>query len=341
MRTFFLSLPLLLLLLLTSCQTPTSTTKKCGDEVLAAFDVGSGSTKMKIAKYNSCTNTIPETIYIDQVKVDYRDSLEKNDAGEFSKEIKSEGKAALKKLKITAVEKGATKFAGVATAAFRQAKNAESFIQEIKKELGIQIRIIPQSEEALLGFKAAALSVNKNPDAVTVWDIGGGSMQITALKSATEPEIYYGQLASVSFKNKVIETIQKKDINTVTSPNPMSAAQVNKALLLAEDHATLYIPAFLKKRMPQTEVLGIGGVLSRSITKYVPNKSPITLQDIKAAIKTATQKTDSEIGGDFAATELTNLILVAGHMKALKIKAYIPTEAALVDAIWTDPSYWN
>ncbi|MNT71776.1 hypothetical protein D3C72_2103010 [compost metagenome] len=65
------------------------------------------------------------------------------------------------------------------------------------------------------------------------------------------------------------------------------------------------------------------------------------MQDIEAAIKTATKKTDAQMGGDFAATELTNLILVAGHMKALKIKSYIPTEAALVDAIWTDPSYWN
>ena len=296
---------------------------------------------MKVAKVNTCTGATPETIFVDQAKIDYRDSLEKNPQGEFSKEIQAEGMAALKKLKITAVEKGATKFSGVATAAFRQAKNAELFVQEVRKELGIPLRIIPQSEEALLGFKAAALSVNKNPNNVTVWDIGGGSMQITSLKSSSEPEIYYGQLASVSFKNKVIETIQKKDIKAVTSPNPMSAAQIKKALSLSEADAKKNVPEFLQKQMSKTDILGIGGVLARSITKYVSGKNEITLKDIEKAIKQATGKSDKQLGGDFAATELTNLILVAGHMKAMNVKAYTTTEAALVDATWNDPSYWQ
>jgi exopolyphosphatase/guanosine-5'-triphosphate,3'-diphosphate pyrophosphatase len=147
-------------------------------------------------------------------------------------------------------------------------------------------------------------------------------------------------MASVTFKNKVVEEIQKKDIKKVSSPNPIKAPQVGKAMSLAEHSAIETVPQALQKKLPTAEVLGIGGVLTRSITKHIPGKSQITLQDLTAAIKTNAPRTDKELGGEFATTEVTNMILVAGYMKALGIQHYVPTEASLVDAIWSDETYW-
>jgi len=327
-----------LIFVLVSCQT----TPKCGPEARAAFDVGSGSTKMKVVEFNTCTQDVTKTLLEDQVKVDYRDSLEKNAAGEFSDAIQAEGLTALEKLKGAAKNQGAKKFTGIATAAFRQAKNADVFVKMIREKLGIPVRIISQADEALLGFQAARTKAKVTSQDLVVWDIGGGSMQMVSIDDSVKPTVYYGNLASVSFKNQVITKVQKKDPAKVSSPNPLKKSHLKPAVALAEAEAKTSVPVAIQKKLTEatTLVIGIGGVLAKSLPRQIAEESLVTPENINGALIKRANMTDSQINDPYAATEVTNLALVYGFMKALNIKSYKPADVSLVDALWADPLVW-
>ena len=327
-----------LIFVLVSCQS----TPKCGPEVRAAFDVGSGSTKIKVVDFNTCTQEVTQTLLEDQIKVDYRDALEKNPSGDFPESVKIDGLAALEKLKGEAHAKGAKKFTGIATAAFRQAKNAAEFVKVIREKLSIPVRIINQSDEALLGFQAAREKAKAASQNLVVWDIGGGSMQMVSLDDTLKPTVYYGNLASVSFKNQVISKIQKKDPTKVSSPNPLKKNHVKPAVALAENEAKNTVPVTIQKKfaVAETVVVGIGGVLARSLPSQLPAGSLMTSENIKSALDRRANMTDSQLNNPYAATEVTNLALVFGFMKALSIKNYQPVEVSLVDALWAAPLVW-
>ncbi len=330
---------LLISLSLVSCQT----TPKCGPEIRAAFDVGSGATKMKVVEFNTCTQDVTQTVLEDQVKVDYRDALEKNEAGEFSESVQTEGLVALEKLKSEAQAKGTKRFTGIATAAFRQAKNADSFVKVIREKLSIPLKVISQSEEAFLGFQVAREKVKVPIGDLVVWDIGGGSMQMTSVDEALKPTVYYGNLASVSFKNQVIAKVQKMNPDKVTSPNPLKKKNVKPSVALAEVEATATVPANIKRKFanPETVVVGIGGVLAKSLPRQIIAASAMTQETIQAALEIRANMTDVQINDPYAATEVTNLALVFGFMKALGMRSYQPAEVSLVDALWSDPLVWH
>jgi exopolyphosphatase/guanosine-5'-triphosphate,3'-diphosphate pyrophosphatase len=330
---------LLSFVVLSACQT----TPKCGPEIRAAFDVGSGSTKIKVVEINTCSQELTQVVLEDQVKVDYRDALEKDMSLEFSEKIQQEGLVALEKLKGEAQAKGARKFVGIATAAFRQAKNTESFVKLIREKLGISLRVISQSDEALLGFQAARERVKVRSSDLVVWDIGGGSQQMISVDESVKPTIYYGKLASVSFKNQVIGKIQKRDALKVESPNPIKKSQLKNMVELAETEAKSTVPVELQKKLstqPGVVVVGIGGVLAKSVPRQLAAGSPLNQNIIKAALDIRSGMTDQQINDPYSATEITNLALVYGFMKALGIKSYQSAEVSLVDALWFDAGVW-
>src|SRR5690606_8482321 len=71
----------------------------------AAFDVGSGTTRMKIADVNTCKQIIENVIYEQQEKVDYKEDLVKS-GDRFSTDIQAAGLAVIQLLKNKALENG-------------------------------------------------------------------------------------------------------------------------------------------------------------------------------------------------------------------------------------------
>lgn len=340
--TFILSLSFIIL---AGCQTTPqqAAAPTCGPEVRAAFDIGSGSTKMKVAEFNTCDNTVTKVILEDQARVNFQESLQASKDETFSEEVREDGMDSLRVLLEKALNHKATRFAGVATAAFRKAKNSQEFLNEVDKKLGIHVKVITQEQEALIGFKGAEQMTLLPKAEIVLWDIGGGSQQIMFLNEKDEPVIYYGTLASVSFKNYIISTLQKKDISTEPSPNPLGSKTVKAAGSYAEKTAKSVVPkeiqAHLKKK--NIQVIGIGGVLSRSITSQVAYKEYVTVQDVKRALDKRQNLDDKTIGGEFPQTEISNLVLVGSFMKGLKINQYRPVKASLIDGLWFEAQYWR
>jgi hypothetical protein len=144
-------------------------------EYRAVFDVGSETTKMKIAKIDKCMQKNIGFIYSKDIKVPYAENLVR---GVLSDDIRSKGIIALGALKKEAVEKGAQTFTGVATEVLRLAINTPQFLQEIKAQTGIPVKVISPDEEAILGYLAAVSVLGSKAKNAVVWDIGGNSMQM-------------------------------------------------------------------------------------------------------------------------------------------------------------------
>jgi exopolyphosphatase/guanosine-5'-triphosphate,3'-diphosphate pyrophosphatase len=68
----------------------------------------------------------------------------------------------------------------VATAAVREAKNRNRLLAPLRREHGIEVRVLTASEEARLGAQAALDDLPKFDGVVA--DLGGGSLQLTAVR---------------------------------------------------------------------------------------------------------------------------------------------------------------
>ncbi len=75
---------------------------------------------------------------------------------------------------------GASEPAVLATSAVRDAENGPELIEEVRKRVGLKMRLISGDEEALLGFRGAvsALGPDFSPVPALVVDLGGGSAQL-------------------------------------------------------------------------------------------------------------------------------------------------------------------
>lgn len=67
----------------------------------------------------------------------------------------------------------------VATAACRRADNCREFLNEVKRQTGLNIEIISSQEESRLAVVGCVPLLNRNLKRVLVFDIGGGSTEIS------------------------------------------------------------------------------------------------------------------------------------------------------------------
>ena len=299
----------------------------------AAFDIGSGSTKMKVAKVNTCLGKILKIYLEESGPIGYNEDLKKSSNNTFSNTIIDKGVQYLKMLKVKASKFNPDSYVGVATSAFRKSSNANIAIEKIN-DIGIDSRVVSQEDEALIGFYAALSKYNIKKDELVVWDIGGGSMQITAFNKG-KMIIYKGKLASVGFKNDVISKVLKQDSKIISTPNPIGVKNSAKVLSMAKDHALKTVSNSIVKALANSKkIVGIGGVLYYSINGQVKGVDKEFTSDlVKSTFIKRTILKDKDIGGKYASTDVTNLALVAGFMEALKMKSVKVDSINLSDGV--------
>jgi len=309
----------------------------------AAFDIGSAAIKCTIADVNTETGRIVQVVKELSHKLDYAEDMARSYDGNLSKAIMTEGLAVLKKLKLIALEKGATEFSAVGGDSFRSAQNGRAYFATIKDEIGISSRVISKQQASLLNFHAVRLTQHVPVMDMLVWDIGGSNTQITARNQNGSLTFYINEMAAVSFKNTIISTIQGKDINTVSTPNPMSTTEVQHALEYVESYARMSVPAHLAIRIKRgtMNVFGIGGVHYYAIPELIGDRNTSYSRDeVKTALKKWTGKTDADFKSEYASTRLSSLILVLGYMSALDIDHVAPLKINQADGLLVTPEFW-
>lgn len=311
--------------------------------VRAAIDIGSGATKLRVALVNLKTHKIDKILVNESFPVQYQEQLSKSANGAFDAQVMQTGLEAIKKSEQIAEKYHPQKIIAVATASFRKAANSQSFIDKIYQETGVRVYVIDQELEGKLAFNAVLAQGHYNPYNLIVWDIGGGSLQLTALDPQGRFNIYRGEVASIQFKNSVIQDIQHKDPNQVTTPNPLSPNEIQQAVVKAREVAQS-VDSLFKDRIhqPDTQVVGVGNIFAYTIYPVVGKKSPYTQQDLYRATMNMANQDDQQLGGgDYANVQATNAILVLGYMQALNIHQMQALDINNADGALLYSEFWN
>ncbi|MDR1694324.1 MAG: hypothetical protein LBR70_03930 [Lactobacillaceae bacterium] len=153
------------------------------DNFFAAIDLGSNSCRLLIADKKG--NTLFQENYPVKLGEGMFENCVISDAAfERAIECFTSFKKYMEEYKVT-------KYRAVTTAACRRAKNSEKFIKIIKEKTEIQIEIIDGYEEALLNLEGAMMNCDKSKKYVVVFDMGGGSTEVTFAANTNPAQIIY------------------------------------------------------------------------------------------------------------------------------------------------------
>lgn len=340
-------------------------------EIRAALDIGSGATKLKVAQVDLKTNKISKVLFEKVLPIPFEESLEESKDTTFSAEIMNQGIAGLLELKNDAKEQGAKKVVALATAAFRKAKNAPQYIQEIKEKTGITVIVFSQTQEGKIAFRGAIAECDVACfNTAVVWDIGGGSFQLTTENEKDEVVMSKGTFASVAFQNYIITKIQGKQLSKKTStPNPITREEANKAIAYAKEFSQQIDPYIRQKvKNKDTLLIGVGGVFVNGIRPLIgrkwlkPSKLVLTQQKLDELIAQFLNLNDEEVAKEVLALKkshsgkkgglkpppksiiegtVSNLLYVKGFMEGLGVDQLSIYQVNNANGLLATPEYWR
>ena len=307
----------------------------------AAVDIGSATTKVKVAEVDVCRDLEIRVLFAEDAPVFYRDDVAQEGSSRFAPETMERGLSVLRAFRARADAHAPGAFAAVATSAFRLADNGAAFAGRIERELGIPVKIIDQSQEARLGFMAAVRAAGVEPKRAVVWDIGGRSMQMTMLRKDGHLAIYRGKFASGQMRDYLIREIQRK-ASDVLSPNPVSPSDAEAALAFAEALALEEVPQEIRAKLADrgTAVVGIGALKYYGDRPARERGAACAREQLEIGVDELLAKRDEEIGGDYASTQISDRLLIVGFMRALGVDRVLLADVDLTDGLLFEAEYW-
>jgi Ppx/GppA phosphatase family len=275
-----------------------SQSSSCKTEYRGALDIGSNSTKTQIAMVEVCNESgkklskVTKTCFRTNDAVAYSASLKSSE--NFPDTIISTGikvtsgmmSETMRKAKLACpgLPKTIT-WRGVMTEAFRKAKNGDAARVALSKGIGgAKLKIITQQEEAAFGYAPFLNFKNTPPESIAIWDMGGGSTQITlfeTLGKQHKAKTIKTALGTVTLRTR-LEELKKKSANSTGAAGsvdssffPVGNTAVSSALGIVSKETKLGIPPIGGKAVEPQSILkgkiifGIGGVLSKAIPDLV------------------------------------------------------------------------
>ncbi|HEX6951129.1 MAG TPA: Ppx/GppA phosphatase family protein [Nitrospira sp.] len=143
---------------------------------IAVIDVGTNSVHMVLAE------VLPDFTYkiLDRFKDMARLGNGAFESQRLSDEAIARGLSVISRLVTLAKNKGYDRMIAVATSAVREAKNGGDFIDTVKEQTGLRVRVISGVEEARLIFLGVKNSVPMTEQPALAVDVGGGSVEVMA-----------------------------------------------------------------------------------------------------------------------------------------------------------------
>jgi len=310
----------------------------------AAYDIGSGATKYMGAIVNVCSLDIDQVFAQGAIPVPYRMDLIHSESNEFSDLIQEMGLETLMLAKRLIQKEydtsglthhGDLQQVGVATAAFREALNGQEFAEHIHQKLEISVRIISQEDEGILAYYGALNQLEGTDllETPIVWDIGGGSMQLTAKDPFDTFYMIGTDLASETFYALMMSQVLNKTVDE--TPYPMQTEEVQATIDLAKETLTFDLLAkeILDHKIAKgSPVLAVGAVhnfLVQPLCNFIVGESSntFTKAGVLEAIALLTNKTEDQIihtvpflDKNFINNQLSSLILVYAMMDKMEIE---------------------
>lgn len=140
---------------------------------IASIDLGTNTFRILVAESH---NDRMKSLYIDRVITRLGGGFAK-DEKLISTDAAHRALGALKEFAKILERYGVEKTRAVGTSGIRESVNGARFVEEVKKETGIDIEVISGEEEARLTVLGVLKSVSVASDRCVIFDIGGGSTE--------------------------------------------------------------------------------------------------------------------------------------------------------------------
>ena len=150
---------------------------------LAAIDLGTNSCRLMIADNKG------NILYREAVATKLGEGMYEHMC--FTDEAINRGLQAFSKYAQKLKEYDVGTYRAIATASCRMAKNGAEFVKLVEDKTAIKLNVIDGFQEAELNLKGALLNAPENTDYVVVYDLGGGSTEITLAKRYPEVKILH------------------------------------------------------------------------------------------------------------------------------------------------------
>ena len=216
-----------------------------GEGPVAVIDIGSNSARIVVYRLEGGLST--------QILASSRGSLrlvrELDATHRLSREAQDRALEALHDFRAIALGAGATRTFALATAAVRDAENGKAFMAEVERQVGFDVRILSGEEEARFGFLGAVGGIPV--DHGVLFDVGGGSMQVTRFRQRRVTHAVSLPLGSLRLSDAFLKS------------DPPSSGEVRRL----SDHArSLLEKAGVGPLEPGESLVGTGGTL-RNLAK--------------------------------------------------------------------------
>ena len=165
-------------------------------------------------------------------------------AGNLNRDAMDKTVSAVRRMASEVRQKGAEELAIFATSAARDAANGREFMEEVKQEAGVPLRIISGEEEAELSFLGASAALSA--DRCGMIDIGGGSTEIAIGTRAGIECAFSCQMGAVRLYRRL----------RLEHPDDMKPVEVAAAEILDE-----HLRSFRELELPKAWV-GTGGTFT-------------------------------------------------------------------------------
>lgn len=228
----------------------------------------------------------------------------------------------------------------VGTAALRKADDGINLVHALENKIQDELhmdtnfRILSQDDEGEYGFISATIKTNSDQDNSIVWDIGGGSMQITGKNLDESFTVLGGTVASATFLKMAMDFKHTTDIKDLY---PASTKDINSLINLCKDSLKFNEEkeTWLKNKIgSDTAIIGAGNIHSsvlKMMKVFLKKESDgYALDDINNLLHFFSNKPLSEIltiaekdGGvtfaKFADKFMTNVVILKAAMEKYKL----------------------
>lgn len=286
--------------------------------VRAAIEIGTSGPKLQVAEVDPQTQHVVKMLHTQRYFVNF---YETDAQHQLTPEVMTQGMQAFKEAIAVAHSFNVDGIVAIATASFRAATNGEHYAAEIQRETGIPVYIVDQQLEGELAFQAVRSKLDVDAEHLLVWDIGGGSVQWIATGAEGSVVVGCEKQGVGAFIDFIIEHIQHRNRQEISTPNPMSREEITQAQEYA-CNLTHNVDRLFKDKIKddKTVVVGAGSVFGYGIARLVDGKNPVSLEDLSIVVEGLVGKIDADFGGEYAFCEGANAILALGYMKALNIE---------------------
>jgi exopolyphosphatase/guanosine-5'-triphosphate,3'-diphosphate pyrophosphatase len=169
---------------------------------LAAIDIGSNSIHLAIVRATPGQHLE----ILDREKEMVRLGAGTLTAHRLARDTIDRAVVALRRYKQLAEANHVDRILTTATAAVRESSNSVEFVQRVRKEVGLEVHLLPGIEEARLIALAVSEVTDFNGRRALIMDIGGGSTEFI-IKGAGEPELLLSiRLGAVRLSEKFVTT---------------------------------------------------------------------------------------------------------------------------------------